>query len=360
MDITLFICSLSSGGAEHQITLLGNFLVEKGYNVNIVNFSSTTPHYALNPKIKRIVLGGKSRLATFLSIFNYFFTIKSKCVISFGARENSLCLLPLIFRPKVKVLAGERCASFQQMPMYKKINYKLLYRRANFIVPNSYSQREEILSIAPKYANKTIAITNYTDPTEYTVRECVRNNTIRIGIFCRYSEQKNYARFADALSILKGMTKKTFHVDWYGKSHNDSGVIKDFTIFSELIKERGISDVITLHDQTDNVSQLIPTFDAMCLPSIGEGFSNSISEYICCGKPVICSDVADNSVMVHNGVNGFLFNPYNVTEMARTFVDFFDLSDDEKARMGIESRKLAEQLFNKEHFVNQYIKLIES
>ena len=31
--VTLFIAALSSGGAEHQLTILANLLVERGYEV---------------------------------------------------------------------------------------------------------------------------------------------------------------------------------------------------------------------------------------------------------------------------------------------------------------------------------------
>ena len=114
-----------------------------------------------------------------------------------------------------------------------------------------------------------------------------------------------------------------------------------------------------------NYKEIIPNnalrkFDAMCLPSLVEGFSNSISEYICCGKPVICSDVADNSLMVHDGKNGFLFDPTNIDEMVDVVLKFFNLPTEERNMMCIQSRKIAEELFDKESFVQKYIKLIES
>ena len=127
-----------------------------------------------------------------------------------------------------------------------------------------------------------------------------------------------------------------------------------------LVEDYKIGDVITLNDQTREVAKLIPGFDVMCLPSLAEGFSNSISEYICCGKPVICSDVADNHIMVKEGENGFLFNPYNIDEMVDAFMKFFNLSTLEKEEMGSRSRQIAESLFDKEAFTKEYITLIES
>ena len=133
----------------------------------------------------------------------------------------------------------------------------------------------------------------------------------------------------------------------------------DYTIFDDLVKQNNLQDVLTLNDHTKNVSGLIPRFDALCLPSLAEGFSNSISEYICCGKPVLCSDVADNGIMVKNGENGFLFDPTNIDDMVNAFVKFFNLTQQEREKMGEKSRERAEQLFNKERFVESYIELIE-
>ena len=98
----------------------------------------------------------------------------------------------------------------------------------------------------------------------------------------------------------------------------------------------------------------------MCLPSLHEGFSNSISEYICCGRPVICSDVSDNSVMVHDGENGFLFDPLNVESIMEAFVRYFDISFEQRDKMGVRSREIAESLFDKDKFIESYIKLIEA
>ena len=39
---------------------------------------------------------------------------------------------------------------------------------------------------------------------------------------------------------------------------------------------------------------------------------------------------------------------------------FFQLSHDEMCRMGQHSREIAEDLFDKKHFIQQYVGLIES
>lgn len=359
-EILCFTTSVSKGGAERQLSILANMLVEKGYNVKFATFSGDIDEYYIDSRVKRVRINqiGNS-IKRFLEIYKFFSNVNIDCIISFGARCNFLVLLPLYFRKKIKIIVGERCATFDKMTWYKKLNYKLLYKRANYIVPNNYTQKIEIENSYPYLIKKTHVITNYTDLNKFVVTIPPLNETIRIGIFCRYDKQKNYERFAETIKILKNEVGDMFHVDWYGNRDILNGINPDFISFSQLIYKYNIGEVITLNGHTDNVADLIPQFDVLCLPSIGEGFSNSISEYICCGKPVLCSDVADNSIMVRDGINGFLFNPFDPKAMAQAFKRFFYLSSEEKTIMGMESRRIAESLFNKDKFINSYISLIE-
>ena len=100
-------------------------------------------------------------------------------------------------------------------------------------------------------------------------------------------------------------------------------------------------------------------YDAICLPSLKEGFSNSISEAICAGKPLLVSDISDNKVMVHDGENGYLFDPTSVEQMVEAVEKFYYLPIKLKSQMGKRSREIAENLFQKEKFINSYIELIE-
>lgn len=358
--ITCFITALSSGGAEHQMTILANLLVEQGYDVELVTYSDLCDHYSYSDKVKRIKLAeGKKNWVKLITIFFFFLFHKTDSVVSFGYRNNTFVLLPLLFRPGVKVIAGERCVLFKKESIYQKLNYKWLYKRANYIVPNSYCQHKDILRKYPRYEKNCYVITNYTDTEKYKPANIVHEGQVVIGIFCRYHPQKNYERFAKAVQLLKKQLIVPFVIQWYGnkKEHNDQNPY--FLHFCKLIREYEIEDVLKLNDHVKNVDELIPTFDAMCLPSLVEGFSNSISEYICCGKPVLCSNVADNAIMVKDGVNGFLFDPQDEESIIIALKKYFSLSREEKIKMGNESRAIAEKIFDKENFINAYINLIE-
>lgn len=358
--ITCFITSLSSGGAERQLTILTDMLKNKGYVVDIVTFADVPDHYGVHKEVKRVRLAeNKHPILKFLTIFWYFIRLKSDVVISFGQRENVFALIPLLFRPNIKMIAGERNLTVDSQTLYEKLLFSFLYKRANYVVPNSFSQRRYIIEKKPGFENKVVTITNYTDLEHYSFTQSPNSEVPRIGVFCRYAAQKNYAFFALMLKILKEKGYK-LKVDWYGnKTYKNSAINSEYLNFSKLIIDYDISDMISLNDHVKDVRALMSHFDAVCVPSLREGWSNSISEGICCGKPMLVSDISDNSVMVLDGENGFLFSPTDINQMCDAFIKFINLTTPEKERMAKNSRNRAEVLFNSEKFIENYIDLIE-
>ena len=342
------------------MTFLANFLSERGYDVELVTYSDVADCYGVSEKVSRKRLAqNKAVWKKLLSVFYLFQKTKSDCVISFGTRDNCFTLFSLLFRPSVMCIASERCAFWGKKKWHQILNYYFLYRRASVIVTNSHTQRIDIMAAYPRYKDKLITITNYTDTSIYKVSPAPNNSPIKIGIFCRYMPQKNYVTFAEVVKKLKEKSTIPFHISWYGNIRIGNKVNAYYEHFCSLVMEYGIEDVLSLNDHTNKVSELLPTFDALSLPSLIEGFSNSISEYICCGKPVLCSDVADNSLMVEDGVNGFLFDPNQADNIVDAYLRFFNLTQQKREQMGINSRKKAEALFDKDRFVDSYIKLLK-
>ena len=355
--------ALTSGGAEHQMTILMDCLIKKGYDVKFVSFSDELDHYVFNNSVKRIRLAsGKSTLLKVLAVQIYLLRTKMDVLFAFSQRMSVLSLFAMLFRPRVKVISGERNYTKGRASKFEKILLRTgIYRQSNYIVPNSYSQGRFLSSIKPYLKKRIRVITNYTDVEEYKPSSFPNNDILKVGIFYRFEKQKNFVRFVEAMAKLRETTTKPFHIDWYGNHlFTNPSQIEYYKEGVSLIEKHKLHDFIEIHDPTNKVSELIPTFDVMCLPSIFEGFSNSISEYICCARPVLCSDVSDNSVMVHHGENGFLFNPENTDDIVNAFLRFLSLDEDERALMGKRSREIAEQLFDKNKFIMSYIELINN
>lgn len=362
--IVFFINSLSNGGAEHQLTELASGLAERGYDVTITTFTDEMDYYPFSPKIKRhIIAPNKSNSFKLLAICMYFLRVKADWIIGFGHRVNLYCLMPLLLRSRkeVRAIAGERCAFSHDMNKKDKYLYRKVYNRSEYIVPNSYTQYNQILDIFPSLKDKMYVISNFTDLTAFKNTNLPGEEVIRIGIFGRYNVQKNCLRFVEAVHRLKEETNQRFEVEWYGDQRfKNSQPNLEYEKMRDKVNEYNIQKYLVLNDRIKDVQEKMPKYDAICLPSLWEGFSNSISEAICCGKPCLVSDVADNAVMVKDGVNGFLFDPKNVDSIVEAFMKFFSLTREERESMGRASRKRAEELFDRERFINAYINLIES
>lgn len=359
--ITSFIGSLASGGAEHQMCLLTSFLAEKGYDVTIVTIDDVEDHYPLDQRVKRVRLAaGKSYIIKMLSFIKAALFVNADVVLTWGLSQNVFLLPPLFFRPDVKVICGERNYTAGRNSKWEKMLYGGLYIKAKYIVANSYAQTEYEKGKHSFFASRMRTITNYTEIDKYVYEPVKHSDVIRMGVVARCEEQKNVHRFLRALGEVKRRSNQNFHLDWYGNHRfRTQHQQKYYEDCLQIINENALGGNVVFKDATTKVHEVIPEYDVMCLPSLFEGFSNSLSEYICCGRPVLCSDVSDNHLMVHNGENGFLFDPLSEEKIIDALLSFFNLSEEERDRMCNKSREIAEFLFNKEKFVAEYIGCIE-
>ena len=362
--IHCYISSLEGGGAERQMAYLCSFLVEAGYDVTLITLLSRPDKYEVPPSVKRVCLGYDLnnpkwlKLIKKIYVFFFFLFLRTDCIISYLIGPNAQVLQPMRLRPWTKVIVSERNFIVWEMTKREQYVYGTLYKRANYIVSNSYAMTRFFDEHYPFLKPKLLTITNYADFNKYKVYPLPLGKKLKIGIFARYDKQKNYERFAEMLSIVKNKNIRPFVVHWYGDMYSHEGK-ENYNHFLDLIAKYGISDVIQLYGFAYDVPSVMKSIDIICLPSVYEGFSNSLAEAICCGKPVIAGNVSDNSLMVDDGINGFLFNPTDVNDMADIFVKALMLSDDSLKEMSRQSRAMAEKLFDKKKFADEYLELIE-
>lgn len=354
--------SLGGGGAEHQLVILAEMLHEKGYDVTVATFADVPDHYSLSADIKRVKIGqGRNYVGKWLSVWKYLLRAKVDCVISYRQKCNIRVLPIMIFRPKVKVLASERNLTVGKPDVFERLLVRLFYYRADAIIPNSFSQKKHLETANQKLSKKLTAIINYIDLEHYQPREFPKyNGVLKIGIFARLSAQKNFPAFAQMLSLLNEEQKNQIRVDWYANIQGDlDGYNQEYVNAKSLIAELGLDGILNILPAVKDTSEYICKYHVIALPSLFEGFSNSIGEAICSGRPMFCSDVSDNSLMVHKGENGFLFNPTSVYDMKLNFELLLNVECSELLKMGGRSRNIAEELFSKDKFIREYINIIE-
>lgn len=356
VDIICFIDSLGSGGAQRQISGLANFLNKKGYIASVVWYHDNNffQEYLITNNVVTYKFAPKNKFEKFLLFYNYVNEVRPKCVIAFLDGPTVIACVTRIFSShQFKLVVSERNTT-KTSTIRARIKF-FLYRFADYIVPNSYTQSEYISKHYKHLTEKVKTIINFVDTSFFVPAFNLeyKSDVKSILVIGRINEQKNVLTFLRSIRqvIDRGLCIK---IEWYGHAKSDS--YKQQCL--ELKDKLSLSPFFTFHDEVKDVLTLYQNSQVLCLPSTYEGFPNVICEAMSCGLPILCSDVCDNGIIVKNGVNGFLFNPYAINDIADKIVNFFELSIEERIEMGKKSRDIAVSAFSSEEFIRKYIELL--
>lgn len=356
-NILCIIDSLGSGGAQRQLVGLATFLKEQGYDVTLACYHDNPFYFDLlqSNNIPYVYLI-KAENSTFRMwhVARYIRRTKPNVVISYLETPSICACVAKMFNHKFKLIVSERNTT-QHIGRKERIRFNL-FRLADYVVPNAYSQETYMRTHFPKLSNKIVTIPNFVD-LDYFVPpyERHRREIPEIMVAASIWASKNTLGFIDAVAALKAQGFR-FHISWYGLNPKHI----DYTNqCRQKIERFGVADRIELKEKTSNIKERYQDADYFCLPSFYEGTPNVICEAMACGLPVVCSDVCDNSKYVLEGENGFLFDPNNTDSIVAAFVHLLSLNKEAYENYSRQSRKLAEQKMSKEEFVKAYIKLIE-
>lgn len=136
--------------------------------------------------------------------------------------------------------------------------------------------------------------------------------------------------------------------------HNRTGIAK-----SEL--DGWISEgIIEYLGSTSDVREHIRDASAIVLPSYREGLARTLLEGAAMGRPLIATSVPGCREVVREAETGFLCEPRSVTSLVAALDRFAEISTDERSRMGIRARTMAEEEFREELVFRNYLEVIEN
>lgn len=356
--ILCLIDGLNSGGAERQMIGVVTLLRKNGYNVDLVCYYNSVFYRDLlesNNIMWKVLQTKNNCLSKLISVRKF---IKQNNYDTVIAYKDGPCMIACILKMigmRFRLLVSERNTN-QLINLKDRLKF-FCYRWADLVIPNSYSQNIFIVNNFPALRDKTKTITNFTD-TDYfkPIKRPLSNHTLQILSVARIASQKNIMRYLLAIRQLKNLGLSV-HFDWYGNSQVGENAYVD-SCYAQ-VKELDIADYITFHPSSPDILSIYQRCDIFCLPSLYEGFPNVICEAMSCGKPIICSRICDNSQIVNNGENGWLFDPMNVDDMVTILKQAISQPKERLEEMGRKSRKIGEKLFSKESFVRKYMDLID-
>ena len=355
MKILLFIDSLVGGGAQRQLVGLAKLLKQRGVQVKVITYHYIPFYLSLlvdSGVDYENIYKARNKCMRLYYIRRAIICYRPDWVIAYLDTPNILACICKLLGGSFKLIVSERNTT-QKLTSRERFKF-LLYRIAAKIIPNSYSQERFILNNHLSNKEKLKTITNFVDIEYFSPLAQKKDSRDICRIICvgRIAEQKNILRFIQAVQILSKREKK-FHVIWYGSG---TGGYRQHC--EAAVKEYGISNYFEFVDSTKNIRDKYREADVCCLPSIYEGFPNVICEAMSCGLPILCSAVCDNPFIIKHNVNGLLFDPLNVYDIADKLYSFINLPLVEKNKMSLKNREDAISKFSSERFIGQYLILL--
>lgn len=357
--ILCLIEGLGPGGAERQMIGLAQALKESGQYVSLMYFSPNHfyRHIAEGVGINLEYISCPQwiflRIPILIRKINKY---QPNVVISYLRTASLIACVAKCWQRDCRLIVSERNTS--QKNNLKERIYFFLFKKADYIVSNSFCQTDFITNNFPTLQNKVFTIPNFVDEERFGYnintnidKDKSKNNKIRLICVGRIDKQKNIPRFLSAIRLVvdNGIN---IQIEWYGQEQNDIKITK------KVWKELHLEDIVSFIPPVANIEKKYIEADALCLPSLFEGTPNVILEAMCCGIPVLCSDVCDNSRLVQNGVSGILFNPKDVRGIAEAIMTFSKMSEEERLSMGIAGHRFVSSAFSRSEFLNSYQKLL--
>jgi GalNAc-alpha-(1->4)-GalNAc-alpha-(1->3)-diNAcBac-PP-undecaprenol alpha-1,4-N-acetyl-D-galactosaminyltransferase len=169
------------------------------------------------------------------------------------------------------------------------------------------------------------------------------NENLKLLVLSSIVPNKNAMGLVSALGKYIKDYSENCSVHWAGKIGDNSLAHLEFNRVNLLIKDLNLDDHWEWMGERRDVPQLLKSHDVLIHPSFYEGLPNAICEALACGLPVLASDVGDNGCLVKDGISGFLFNPYDPSDIAQTIHRFVGLSGEDRVHMSLAARTFAEK-----------------
>jgi sugar transferase (PEP-CTERM/EpsH1 system associated) len=180
------------------------------------------------------------------------------------------------------------------------------------------------------------------------------NSSIVVGSVGRIAEVKNHKLLVDGVKSLidnRPELEKKLRLVLVG-----GGPL--FDSLQAYIAEIGLSDLVWMAGDRDDIPQLMQIMDIFVLPSLAEGISNTVLEAMATKLPVIATNVGGNPELITDGENGCLVTVGDKQSLAEAIGALVDHPDD-RTSMGQNGLNRVRSTFNWPKTVNEYLSVYD-
>lgn len=299
---------LAGGGIERASVSLANFFVSQGYELIVLALYKSDKFYKLHNQILFIEPDFQRD-----SVNRYFYLVKMiiyirkqvkahkpDTILSFGEWTNSYVVLSLLGM-KLPLFLSDRMSPLAKLPFISEFLRKKLYRRATGIIAQSNFAK----SILQQKTNSKNIHVIYNPVNAIEKIQCIpKNRIVTVG---RLEEVKGHKYLIHAFAQLN-------HKDW------ELSIVGDGTLKNELValaESLNIKNRVIFHGKLSDFRLQLSEAEIFVLPSLKEGFPNSLIEAMSVPLACISSDTFNghNEIIEHT-VNGLLVKPGDINELS--------------------------------------------
>ncbi len=352
MNILYVIDTLKRGGKERRLTELINTLPQN-YRVSIILLRDEIEYDINNKNIKIFICEANNKISKLIWFYKKIALLKPDIVHSWYC-ECSQFSLPACKTHKIKFITSEITnvspISIKRISKYQIIK-SIIFRASNHITSNSQAG----LDIYKAPATKSSVIHNGFNFQRAILQDFSNplnghTGKLIVLMIANFTEKKDYRTFITAaVDLLEKRNDLVFVAIGKGSRLNE---------IIQSVPRRYASSFI-FPGFVSNVEEYIANSDIGVLTSYGEGFPNSVMEFMAFKKPVIATMGGGTSELIVDNRNGILIPQKSPNDL---IVALEYLINNEKIRLdyGVNAYHHLKSEFSLEKMTNKFVELYDS
>ena len=301
--VTLFIGSLTGGGAERVTCNLANYLANKNFIVEVITMSDVDDKYKLDDRVKKISLINASErknviydaILRYVRLGSYMKTQAVDCYVVMLPITIAMMLLQKR-KTNAKIVASERNDPASYSPVMQRVQKWLAKRADGYVFQTEDAETwygDAVNNCKTEIIPNAINQAFIREPYDGDKRKVIAGTG-------RLKDQKNFPLLIRAFAkIADAYPDYTLTIYGQGEKEND---------LKKQVADFKLANRVCFPGNVQNIAEEMEKNAMFVLSSDFEGMPNALMEAMALGLPCVATDcpVGGPRYLIQNGENGLL------------------------------------------------------